>query len=483
MKIGYLPSISALLKKSSIRQGQTTSRYTIKAVKAHKPQSRPLMLDAQTKKDLEIFASEGDSQSLFELYNSTRTQGGGQILRQRMDFPFADAQSILAAQQAIEFIARHENIFAKIGFWITGRVERYLRDPLMFIVPRGLWSFAIGALTMKLVDNRHYIRIFRGVQLTCLLVQSLRKFLQQVADLEISGELAPLIEEISLILNNPEFTVVPKKELHGKNFFRVLRLDQSFRIYNKESVQRLLHVTYELDALLALADATYANKYVIPNIIDGQTQLAALGLTHPLLPNAIPNDISLDQESRLLFLTGPNMAGKTTYLKAIATATYLAHLGMGVPAREFSFTPVESLFSSISITDNLHSGTSYFLAEVLRIKAIAEAVAGHQKVIAVMDEPFKGTNVKDALEASSAIIRRLVSKPDCLFLFSSHLIELEDEFETGMKIKKAYFEADESAATLHFDYQVHAGVSSQRLGMRVLSEQGVLRLLDRQLMS
>ena len=88
------------------------------------------------------------------------------------------------------------------------------------------------------------------------------------------------------------------------------------------------------------------------------------------------------------------------------------------------------------------------------------------------------TNVKDAFEASFAVMKRLESKFDCLFLFSSHLIELGESFESSGNIKKCYFEAQESEGTLQFDYTLHVGVSSQRLGMRVLDEEGVFELLD-----
>jgi DNA mismatch repair ATPase MutS len=172
------------------------------------------------------------------------------------------------------------------------------------------------------------------------------------------------------------------------------------------------------------------------------------------------------------------MAGKTTYLRAIATALYFAHLGMGVPATRFRFTPAQHLFSSISLSDDLHNGMSYFRAEALRAKAVAQAIADGNRVIALLDEPFKGTNVKDALDASRAILERFSTKQDCLFMFSSHLIELSDEITLTQQIDCRYFEADESEGKLRFDYLLRSGVSSQRLGMRVLREEGVFDLLD-----
>jgi len=180
----------------------------------------------------------------------------------------------------------------------------------------------------------------------------------------------------------------------------------------------------------------------------------------------------------VLFLTGPNMAGKTTYLRAFAAALYLAHLGMGVPATRFRFVPAQRLFTSISLADDLRDGVSYFRAEALRIKAVARGIADGYRVVALMDEPFKGTNVKDALDASLAVLERFATREDCLFMFSSHLIELRGRLNAAEFVDCRNFEADESEGRLRFDYRLQPGVSGQRLGMRVLHEEGIFELLD-----
>ena len=149
------------------------------------------------------------------------------------------------------------------------------------------------------------------------------------------------------------------------------------------------------------------------------------------------------------------------------------------PAREFHFVPVQRLFSSFSLNDDLRNGVSYFRAEALRAKAIAQAIADGYSVVALLDEPFKGTNVKDALDASLAILKRFATKADCLFVFSSHLIELSEALKVTEQIRCGYFEAEEGAGRLRFDYLLRSGISKQRLGMRVLQEEGVFELLDR----
>jgi DNA mismatch repair ATPase MutS len=180
----------------------------------------------------------------------------------------------------------------------------------------------------------------------------------------------------------------------------------------------------------------------------------------------------------MLFLTGPNMAGKTTYLRSCGIALYLAHLGMGVPARSFRFSPCQRMFTSISVHDNVRSGVSFFRAEALRVKAIAQSLSEGFRVVALLDEPFMGTNLKDALDASRAILESFAHKEGSVFLVSSHLIELGDHMIATGRVDCQHFEAHEHEGRLRFEYLLRPGVSTQRLGMRVLREEGIFMLLE-----
>jgi DNA mismatch repair ATPase MutS len=122
---------------------------------------------------------------------------------------------------------------------------------------------------------------------------------------------------------------------------------------------------------------------------------------------------------------------------------------------------------------------SFFRAEALRVKAVAQSVADGRRVIAIIDEPFKGTNVKDALDASRAILERFAAAENSIFLVSSHLIELGGDMLATGRTDLRHFEAGESGGRLHFDYVLRPGISDQRLGFRVLQEEGIFDLLER----
>lgn len=440
--------------------------------------SSGLLLDAHTLDDLEIFGNNANGPSVFKLCNFTRTEGGKEVLKRRMRTPWSEAEKIRQTQRSLTFIMQRRTAFKKMPSYIIDHVEQYGREVLLMVTQLNSVEFVLGALSLKINNERHFRFIRRGVEFGTGFIRALRDLVDDPELASPEGELAGLIEEVQALLATPRIASIPNKEIGGSSMFKVLRIDQVFRMHEKVAIARLIQLTFEIDALVSMADAMHKHGLTLPRIEEGELRVNAEGLYHPFVPEPVANPVALDQQQRLLFLTGPNMAGKTTYLRAFATALYLGHLGMGVPATQFSFVPAQRLFSSISLSDDIHGGISYFRAEALRVKAVAEAIAAGYRVVAIMDEPFKGTNVKDALDASLAIMERFATKNDCLFMFSSHLIELGERLSVAEKISSHNFEADESEGRLSFDYTLRPGVSSQRLGVRVLREEGVFDLLD-----
>lgn len=443
------------------------------------PAPDELVLDAQTFSDLEIFESAVAGASLFDLCNLTRNKKGAKALRERMRRPWSNAARIRAVQESLSFILAHRPAFQRLpSFVTTDLVENYLRGTLPLTTSDNLLEFCLAALDLRLGDLPRYSRIRHGVQATCSLIRALRRIFHAAELAEPPGELAQVAGEMRELLARPGIAGIAEQQMPNPSAWKVLRIDRTFRMHEKHALARLLHLTYETDALLAMAETMRKHELVMPQLEVGPLRVHAEGLVHPAVPAAVANPLDLDQQRRVLFLTGPNMAGKTTYLRACALALYLAHLGMGVPARSFRFVPAQRLFSSINLADDLHGGVSYFRAEALRVKAIAQAVAKGYRVIAFMDEPFKGTNVKDAFDASRAVLERLAVREDCLCMFSSHLIELCGPMNACGRIDFRHFEAGEHEGRLRFDYMLRPGVSCQRLGMRVLREEGIFELFD-----
>ena len=437
-----------------------------------------LQLDAHTIRDLEIFETESGQTSLYDFCNFTKTSGGAKVLIRRMSQPWSVHQRIFATQQALRFILQHRDAFNALPTaFATGRVNHYSHEILPIVTAVNGFQFAVGVMSLKSADDPHYQSIVRGVLVSCTLIRVLRKMVAQIELSEPAGELIGLLAAMRELLARPRLAQIPEREV-GSWAWGILRLDQVFRLHEKAAIAQLLNLIYEIDALVAMADATEQHGFTLPILEHGALRVYAEGLVHPFIKKAVANPVKIDQQRRLVFITGPNMAGKTTYMRAFATALYLAHLGMGVPASTFRFVPAQTLFCSTSLSDDLRNSVSYFKAEALRVKAIASALAQGLRVVALLDEPFKGTNVKDAMDASQAILQRFAVREHCLFMFSSHLIELGEQLHRDDPIDCLFFEAEEGGERLQFNYTLQPGISSQRLGMRVLREEGVFELLD-----
>jgi DNA mismatch repair ATPase MutS len=457
-------------------------QVTESAVAHLRPVADPdeMVMDLPTYRDLEIFECESAA-SLFELCNSTSTEGGAKALTARMKKPWNRADKIREVQESLAFIRANRAAFDKLpGTLVAFAAEEYLGGALPIAASEKRFEFLFEAIAIRFGEFRPFARLIRGAQLTAKLVRSLRAMIRTpgfpVRDGR--GDVAPLLRELASLVERPAFALVKDVEDWGLGTIKVMEIDRVFRLRERPAIERMLELTYEIDALVAMSDATERFGWVIPEVDSGPTHIVGEGVYHPFVESPVANAVDIGGSCHVLFLTGPNMAGKTTYLRACGLATYLAHLGMGVPAKSFRFSPCERLFSSITVTDDVRAGVSYFRAEALRVKAIAQAVTDGLRVIALMDEPFKGTNVKDAVDASRAVLRGLIRRPGNLFMVSSHLIELGDEMLADGRVDCRRFEADEQEGRLHFDYVLRDGVSSQRLGMRVLMEEGIFGLLE-----
>ena len=125
----------------------------------------------------------------------------------------------------------------------------------------------------------------------------------------------------------------------------------------------------------------------------------------------------MNPEHNFLFLTGANMAGKSTLIKSVGSAVFLAHIGMGVPAQEMKLTLFDGLLSNINVVDNIAKGESFFFNEVQRIKNTIQKINDGKKWLVLIDELFKGTNVQDAMKCSSTVIKGLIKIKNSLFIF------------------------------------------------------------------
>ena len=229
-----------------------------------------------------------------------------------------------------------------------------------------------------------------------------------------------------------------------------------------------------------MAYATLQFGFCFPEIsTSSEPELGIHQLWHPLVPGPVAYDISLVPDQNFLFLTGANMAGKSTFIKAVGVAAYLAHVGMGVPAKQMKISLLDGLLTNIQVSDNIVKGESYFFNEVQRIHHTLMKINDGKKWLVLIDELFKGTNIQDAMKCSTAVIEGLVHLDNVLFILSTHLYEIGDGLRLFPNILFRYFETTSSNTQLIFNYQLKEGISNDRIGYLILQREGVVALLDK----
>jgi len=432
-----------------------------------------VFIDQETVRDLEIFQTRDGKPGVFHTLDHTMTPGGSRALRFRFENPMSDPALIRRVQEGVRFLVSEEIEFGPDPVLIR-EVSGYV-DSSWDVASRarGLRFFLESAfVSFGYRDLFQHAR--EGVSATQKLISQLLPFLMQIAEREPPSEVRRPVENLLALIDRLRLERVRLT----RRPWTIARADRFLRVERKTDFQRFFALLYDLDALIAMAAAVKQNGLVLPDLVEGRDFiLEGEGVVHPFLRNPVGNQVRLTGDIGLVFLTGPNMAGKTTYLKAAAVLAFLAHLGMGVPAERFRFSPLDAIYSSLSPEENLREGLSYFMAEVRRVREIAEAVASGKRSLVIFDEVFRGTNVKDALDASRLVIRGFAKSRTSGFIFSSHLVELAADLRLETSIHFAFFDGKIQDDHALYEFRLKEGVSGQRFGLQLLEQEGVPDLL------
>lgn len=241
------------------------------------------------------------------------------------------------------------------------------------------------------------------------------------------------------------------------------------------SIQKFWSQLFYFEAHVSIATGTLLHKFALPDVANDCT-LTIEGLYHPLLSHPVVN--SMQSAQSIALLTGPNMAGKSTLLKAMAICVYFAHLGVGIPAAKAAMPFYNNIFVWINTQDDLQKGYSHFKAELVNLKDVCEgAITG--RTFAVFDELFRGTNHEDALALLKRTIIGLARYPSSTFILSTHATELEAWQTTGHISLDAYkMECEADNESISFSYRLSRGWSSVTLGQTLFDAEGLKDLLS-----
>ena len=434
-------------------------------------------IDKTTLADLVIFDRE-DEFSVFNKINFTLTSRGKEQLKKNISAPLPDIESIKNVQQTLLYIlSKKEKWPTTISNGTIMVVEKFYESSLDPIPAK---PNALAAFTYKLWHSHDFSLIKYSVRHSFDFIKGMKETVSFFLGNDTPPLLKKQLEDAKKILDKEALDIIStKKTAADLQPAQMLELAYFIRYKYKSNILDLLNIFGKMDAWYGMAIAVEKYKLTMPLFIEDELpQLEADSLYHLMLQNPVSYNVQLNPSKNFLFLTGANMAGKSTFIKACGTAVYLAHTGMGVPAQNMRLSFFDGILSNINVIDNIAKGESYFFNEVQRIKATLQKVSDGKKWLILIDELFKGTNVQDAMKCSSAVIEGLLKIKNSIFILSTHLYEIGDDLKKHPNIAFNYFETAVEDDQLSFSYQLKEGISNDRLGYLILKKEGVVKMLE-----
>jgi DNA mismatch repair protein MutS len=436
------------------------------------------IVDKQTLDDLNI-TGKYKPDSIFNIFNKVHTTGGEKLLENMFSNLLPGHKEINKRSNILKYFQSKALVFPfnRKQFDV---MENYLAggaDNNLLIA--GISNFKKKVLGFT-IRSQEYEMMQTGVQTT---VAILNIFYECISKLDEQEPGNPYLEQIRMvkgIFSNKRLGWLYKEKIVKRfPFFKLTKYNYLLRYALKKEVQKLTEAIYYLDVYIAVGNVAKVKNFSYANALPKQLNLVyAEGVYHPSLKNAIGNAITFHNRGNVFFLTGANMAGKSTLMKTFGIAIYLAHMGFPVAAKTMEFSIKDGIYSSINVPDNLNMGLSHFYAEVLRVKKVAEEVSAGKDIIVIFDELFKGTNVKDAYDATLAVTEAFAEYRNCFFIISTHIIEVGDTLkERCANIQFAYLPTILEGTIPRYTYQLQAGITSDRQGMVIIENEGILDIL------
>jgi DNA mismatch repair protein MutS len=242
-------------------------------------------------------------------------------------------------------------------------------------------------------------------------------------------------------------------------------------------LQGMAEAVAELDVLACFAERALSLRLTAPEIVDHPC-LEIEGGRHPVIEQVIdepfvPNDLRLTDERRLVVITGPNMGGKSTYMRQAALLAILAHIGRFVPADRLRIGPIDRIFTRIGASDDLAGGRSTFMVEMTETATILHNATGQSLVL--MDEIGRGTSTFDGLSLAFAVAHHIGERVRAFTLFATHYFELTALANEVSGCVNVHLDATEHKGRLVFLHAVRPGPANRSYGLQVAALAGVPR--------
>lgn len=433
--------------------------------------------DKQTLDDLNLLGKYRQH-SIYNIFSKVHTNGGERLLQEMFQNPLTSPESINQRSGIFSYF-QERNLKFPLENETFSVMENYLGDSsgknYVAVVVNTLRRKVTGAF----LRDEQYNILHDSLLATIKTIHALTSFAVVLED-KAGNPYEEDLMQLKSILSDKRLSWVAEEQ--GKatlSVMKVVRYDYLLRHVLHEQMTNMLEKIYALDVYITVSEVSRSNNFSYATAVSAERNLIkTTALRHPGLVNGVANPLTLNRDSNMLFLTGANMAGKSTFMKSFGIAVYLAHMGFPVAAKDMTFSVLDGLYSSINVADNLNMGYSHFYAEVLRVKKVAEEVSRQKKLVVLFDELFKGTNVKDAYDATLSVTKAFSGYRNCFYIISTHIIEVGEALQKQCNnIEFSFMPTVMEGTTPRYTYQRSSGITSDRHGMMIIKNEQIPEML------
>lgn len=433
-------------------------------------------IDKQTLDELNLLGKFRQG-SVYHLFNRVKTRGGEHLLDNMFRFPLVSEAAINERSSIFRYF-QHESLVFPFDLKQVGIMREYLDAAINHSAAAVLGATLVKKMLASLTRDERYKKIVQGLQATIITLNKCHTFAASVKPTD--NPYYKKVRRTMEILSDKRLETLRNIDIYQPLSVRTIaRFDHLLKSRLFQQVEEILQFIHETDVYISVSDVARERSFSYAHALPAAANvLSAEGLAHPCINGAVGNRIIMNGDGNVLFLTGANMAGKSTLMKSVGIGYYLAHMGFPVAATQMEFSVREGLYTSINVADNIGLGYSHFYAEVVRVKHAAEAAASGKRLLLMFDELFKGTNVKDAYDGTLAVTEGFSGYRACLFIVSTHIIEVAEALKPAPNIRFVFMPTIMDGAYPRYTYRLQEGVTEDRQGMMIIRNEGILEMLN-----
>lgn len=316
------------------------------------------------------------------------------------------------------------------------------------------------------------LEVFEEQEFSSTLIKQIQGSLRNQADLSAHKQMNRLSSIVDSLANRRNMFYLVLNMIFMLDFQMIVALER-WKQQSEKSLENWFDALGNMEVLSSLAHIRFDNPdWATPEICGVGPVFTARGMGHPLLTGRrVHNDLALDDEKKVLLITGSNMSGKSTLLRTAGVNLVLAYAGAPVCAASFQVSLMK-ISSCMRVSDNLGESISSFYAELLRIKEIVQEAESGSMVFFLLDEVFKGTNSVDRHTGAKVLVNKL-SRTNSIGLVSTHDLELCELERENPKVANYHFQEYYTDGKLSFDYQLRPGPSTTRNALYLMRLAGI----------